>query len=62
MYHDELKKLHEQVISTEAQLTKTKKTLSDYARKNEELVIRLTERRIAEQKEQNTQQVHPFFN
>ncbi|XP_065679179.1 liprin-beta-1 isoform X2 [Hydra vulgaris] len=58
MYLNELKRLHEQIVLTESQLTKTKKTLSDYARKNEELVIRLTERRIADQKEQTNQQLN----
>lgn len=48
--HKQVGKLHEQLMLTEADLEKTKKTLTEYARKNEELLIRITEYRIADQK------------
>ncbi|XP_057304461.1 uncharacterized protein LOC130641608 isoform X3 [Hydractinia symbiolongicarpus] len=48
--HKQVGKLHEQLMHTEADLEKTKKTLTEYARKNEELLIRITEYRIADQK------------
>ena len=54
-------KLHEQLIHTESELEKTKKTLTDYARKNEELLIRITENRIAQQKMQQVLQTFSIF-
>ncbi|XP_066917525.1 liprin-beta-1-like isoform X4 [Clytia hemisphaerica] len=44
------KLLHTQLTETQAELVKTKKSLVDYARKNEELLVRITEQRLAQEK------------
>jgi len=56
---EDSKRLNNQLLMTETDLERTKKTLADYARKNEELLIRITEHRIADQKMEKEK---PFTN
>ena len=62
-YLEETRKLHSQLLYAESELEKTKKVMADYARKNEELLIRMTEQRVNEQKMQKVSrfQLPPNF-
>ena len=44
------KQLQTLLTETQAELTNTKRSLVDYARKNEDLLVRITEQRLAQEK------------
>ena len=52
------KQLQTLLTETQAELTKTKRSLVVYARKNEELLVRITEQRLAEEKLQKVESLY----
>lgn len=59
-YELEVKVLKDEKSRLLGDLDKTKKSLGDYAKKNEELLIRITEHRVAEQQKVTIALIHEF--